>query len=202
MRPYQDVDLPRLDSFERLLLFARRPKSADHVDRRQEARKSLAERLIVLLSQDRRRHQHRRLLAVHRRLVRRADRQLRFAEAHVAAYQSIHRLGALHVRLDLLDRAQLILRLLERKRLLKIFLSRIVRRKFKARRTLPPSIYLYQFVRYVLDRRRHARFRLRPLRRVQFVEPRRRILIRYVLLKKLHLIRRHEKFIRPRVLNM
>ena len=126
MRSDQNVDLPCLEFFESLLLFSSRPKSANHVDCRQKARKPLAERLKMLLRQNGRRHQHRRLLAVHCRLVRRADCNFRFAEAHVAAHQSIHRLIAFHVRLDLFDRAELICRFLVCKCLFKILLRRVV----------------------------------------------------------------------------
>ena len=55
-------------------------------------------------SQHGRRHQNRDLFAVHHRLERGANADLRLAEAHIAADQPVHGLGAFHVGLGLTDR--------------------------------------------------------------------------------------------------
>ena len=109
-----------------LLLVGRRHEAREHRDLHGERRVALAERDEVLLGQERGRHQHRDLLALHHRLERRADRDLRLAEPHVAADQAIHRLGQLHVVLDVLDRGQLIARLVVRERVLQLVLPRRV----------------------------------------------------------------------------
>ena len=62
----------------------------------------------MLLRQDRRRHQHRHLLAVHHRLERGADRHLGLPIPDVAGHQPVHRARGLHVPLDLLDRLPLV----------------------------------------------------------------------------------------------
>ena len=67
-------------------------------------------------AKNRRRAEHHDLLAVLRRLERRADRDLGLAVADVAADQAVHRLVGLHVGLDVGDRRELIGRLLERER--------------------------------------------------------------------------------------
>ena len=60
-----------------------------------------AEGAVVLLGEDRRRHEDGDLLAVVDRLERGADGQLGLAVADVAADEAVHRPGLLHVALDL-----------------------------------------------------------------------------------------------------
>ena len=127
VRADEDIDLAARHARKRLFLLPRGAEAADDVDRRQEAQETLRKRLVMLLREHRRRHEHRDLLAVQRRLVRRADRDFRLAESHVAAEQPVHRLRLLHVRLDLADGAQLIRRLLIRERILELALARVVR---------------------------------------------------------------------------
>ena len=78
----------------------------------------------MLGDEQRRRHQHRDLLALLHRLERRAHGDLGLAVADVAADQPVHRYDATHVGLDLLDRAQLVGGLVERERVLELGLPR------------------------------------------------------------------------------
>ena len=109
-----------------LLLLGRRHEPREHRDLHRERRVALAERDEVLLGQQRRRDQHRDLLAVHHGLERRADGDLGLAVPDVAADQAVHRLGLLHVALDLVDRGQLVAGLVERERVLQLALPRRV----------------------------------------------------------------------------
>ena len=94
----------------------------------------LGERLQVLIGQQRRRHQHRDLLAVLHRLERRAHRDLGLAVADVAADHPVHRDRLLHVGLDLGDRGHLVDGLGEPERVLHLGLPRGVRAERVARR--------------------------------------------------------------------
>ncbi len=85
----------------------------------------------MLLHEQRGRHEHGHLLAVLHRLERGAHRDLGFAEAHVAADQTVHRHWFLHVRLDLVDGGELVGRLLIRERVLQLLLPRRVRAERK-----------------------------------------------------------------------
>ena len=87
------------------------------------------ERAAMLLGQHRRRHEHRHLVAGVDRLERRANRQLRLAEADVAAQQPVHRPRGLHVALDVVDRRELVGRFLVRKRRVELALPLGVGRK-------------------------------------------------------------------------
>ncbi len=87
-----------------------------------ESGEALGERLEVLLDEQRRRHEHRDLLAVLDRLERGAHGDLGLAEADVAREQPVHRDRLLHVGLDLVDRLQLVGRLGERERLFELAL--------------------------------------------------------------------------------
>ena len=67
----------------------------------------------VLLGEQRRRHEHRDLLAVGERDERGAQRDLGLAEADVAADEAVHRPARREVVDDRLDRRLLVGRLLE-----------------------------------------------------------------------------------------
>ena len=81
----------------------------------------------MLLRQHGGRHQNGRLLAVEHAFHHRAQRDLCFSVAHVAAKQAVHRARALHVALDLRDGAKLIVRLLIVEGVLKLALPGGVR---------------------------------------------------------------------------
>ncbi len=103
---------PRLDRLADLASLARSEEARQHLDAHGVGGEPLAERLEVLLGQQRGGHEHRHLLAVLHRLERRPDGHLGLAEAHVAAHQAVHRRGLLHVGLDVGDRRELVGRLL------------------------------------------------------------------------------------------
>ena len=73
-----------------------------------------------------RRHEHGALLAVGNALERGAQRDLRFAEADVAAQQAVHRHFALHVALDFVDAAELVVRFFKLEMRLKVALPLVV----------------------------------------------------------------------------
>ena len=108
------------------------PRERRHLDR--ERRVALGERAEVLLHEQRRRHEHRDLLAVLHGLERRAHGDLGLAVADVAADQPVHRHRALHVGLDLVDRLELVGCLDVRERVLELALPGRVRAEREARR--------------------------------------------------------------------
>ena len=116
VRPDQHVDLALLELLQDPRLVGARAEARDHLDADREVAVALAERVPVLLGEDRRRAEHERLLAVQRDRERRAHRHLGLAEADVAADEPIHRPRRLEVLLHRLDRLQLILGLAVRER--------------------------------------------------------------------------------------
>src|SRR3954470_7636026 len=110
----EDVDTAVVERGDRLALLLRAAEAADVLDREGVVLQPLRERAEVLLGEDRRRRQDEHLLAVVRRLERGAERDLGLAVADVAADEAVHRLRALHVGLDLLNRLALVGRLLPR----------------------------------------------------------------------------------------
>ena len=78
------------------------------LDREGVVLQALGERAVVLLGEDRRRHEHEHLLAGVGGLERGAQRDLRLAVADVAADEAVHRALGLHVGLDELDRLLLV----------------------------------------------------------------------------------------------
>ena len=89
-------------------------KAVDGLDREGKLGHAGREAAVVLLGQDRRRHQHGHLLAGVDGLEGRPDGDLGLAVADVAADQAIHRLALGHVVLDRLDGRELVGRLFVR----------------------------------------------------------------------------------------
>src|SRR4051812_5248828 len=108
VRADQDVDAAVVERGDRLALLLRAAEAADVLDREGVVLETLGERAEVLLGEDRRRREDEHLLAVVGRLERRSERDLRLAVADIAADEAVHRLRALHVGLDLLDRLALV----------------------------------------------------------------------------------------------
>ncbi len=117
-----------------------------------EAAHPLGERREVLGHQQRGGHQHGDLLALLDRLERGPHRDLGLAVADVAADQPVHRHGAAHVGLDLVDGAQLVGRLVEREGVLELALPRAVRPERVALGRLPRGVQLDQLGRDLADR--------------------------------------------------
>ena len=109
VRADQDVDLALAELGEHLLHLGRLAEARDHLDPHREVAVAVAERVPVLLREDRRRHEHQHLLAGDRDRERGAQRDLGLAEADVAADEPVHRARRLEVLLDRLDRARLVL---------------------------------------------------------------------------------------------
>ena len=114
VRAHDDVDLacgqpvqhgPRLG-------IAAEPRQ--HLDLHGPVGEAVGERLVVLLGQQRRRHQHGHLAPAVHRHERGTQRDLGLAEADVAADDPVHRLRRAQVGHDLLDRGGLVGRFLER----------------------------------------------------------------------------------------
>ncbi len=112
----------------------------------------------MLLGQNRRRHQHHHLLALRRRLVRGAQRDLGLAVADVTADQPIHRTLGLHVGLDRFDRVDLIGGLAIGKRRLELDLPLAVGLEAMALSSLALGVEVEQLAGEQL--RRAARLRL------------------------------------------
>ena len=140
VRADEDVDLAGLELLEDPLLVGSRAEARHHLDGDREVPVALAERVPVLLRQDRRRTEDERLLAVQRDRESGANRDLRLPEADVSAHQPIHRPRGLEILLDGLDRLLLVLRLAVRERALEP-LEPVAREvECLARRLLAPGV--------------------------------------------------------------
>ena len=105
VRADEDVDLPRGEVREHPLHVGGLAEAGDHLDVDRQVAVALAERVPVLLGEDRRRREHERLAAVRDRDERGAHGDLGLAEADVAADEPVHRPRRLEILLDGLDRA-------------------------------------------------------------------------------------------------
>ena len=138
VRPDQDVDLALLELVEDPLLIGAGAEARHHLDPHREVAVALAERVPVLLGENRRRAEDERLPAVQRDGEGGAHGDLGLAEPDVAAHEAIHRPRRLEVLLHRLDRLQLILRLAVRERALEP-LEPVVREVERLTWSLAPS---------------------------------------------------------------
>jgi hypothetical protein len=106
-----NVHLAREQPLQDLPLLGSGAEAGEHLHLDREGSQPLAEVGVVLLGQDGGRHQDGDLFAVHDGLEGRPQRHLGLTVAHVATDQPVHRLGLLHVGLDVGDDTQLILSL-------------------------------------------------------------------------------------------
>ena len=116
--PIEDVDLALLELLQDPRLVGARPEARHHLDAHREVAVALAERVPVLLGEDRGRAEDEGLPAVQRDGERGAHGDLGLAEADVAADEPIHRPPRLEILLHRLDRLELILGLAVRERAL------------------------------------------------------------------------------------
>ena len=113
VRADDDVELAVGHVLQRLGLFLGGAEARQFGDLHRPVGEAVGEILEMLLGEQRGRHQHRDLLAVHRRDEGGAQRDLGLAEADIAADQPVHRLAGLQVADHRFDRGGLVRRFLE-----------------------------------------------------------------------------------------
>ena len=162
-----------------------------HLDRQAERLAAARERARVLLGEDRRRAQHGDLPAAERHAERRAQRDLRLAEADVAAQQPVHRRLLGEVGLDLAPRARLVGGVAEGERVEEVAFERVLRvRRALDQRAL--ALHLQQFGGEVEQGLLHLFLALLEALAAELVE-RRLAAAADVLLDEVDLARRHEQ---------
>ena len=138
-------------------------EARQRLHRHREVLVPLAERLHVLLHEQRRRDEHRHLLAVLHGLERRPDGDLGLPVADVAADQPVHRDRLLHVGLDLVDAGQLVGRLDVGEGVLELALPRGVGTERVPRRGHPRRVEPDELPRDLPDGLAGAALGLRPV---------------------------------------
>src|SRR5690606_38812409 len=124
MRPYDHIHIARAKSLDDTLRIFARTESGQDFHAHRPVGETVLERLAVLLREQGRRPQDRYLLAAVHWREGCAQRDFRFAEANVAANDAVHGAAGLEVRKNLVDRAALVLRRLERKAVLECAIFR------------------------------------------------------------------------------
>ena len=124
----------------------------------------------MLLHEQRRRHEDRRLLAVLDRLERRPHRDLGLPVADVATDEPVHRNLALHVELDLVDAAQLVGGLDVHERVFKLTLPGRVRPEGVTLGGHPGAVEPDQLARDLLDVLLGPALCLGPVRAAELVQ--------------------------------
>ena len=167
VRPNDDVHAPRrqLAGDPALVFVAAEPR--EHLDAHGEAGQPLAEGVVVLLGQHRRRDEDGDLHAVDDGLEGGSHGDLGLAVAHVAADEPVHRPDSLHVVLHVADGRLLVGRLDVRERSRQLGLPRAVGGECVSLRHLAGGVELQQLLRKLLHGATHAGLRPRPLLRPQ-----------------------------------
>ena len=153
--PDQDIDQTFLEICQRFLLFCRCPETAEQIHPHRIIFHPLHKIIIMLLCQDRCRHQKYNLFALLCRFKCRTDRHLCLTISDIAADQSVHDLIAFHIFFDCFDRFQLIIRLFKWKGLFKFFLPDGILTIAEAFFPLPCRIELHQIFCNIFDRTAH-----------------------------------------------
>ncbi len=147
----------------------------------------------MLVREQSRRREDRDLLAVLDRLERRPDRDLGLAEADVAAHEPIHRVRALHVALQVVDRGALVGRLDEREGILHLLLPRCVLGECMTFGGDPLLVEHDELLCDLADRRADLALRLREVAAAEAMQ--RRGLAADVLAEGVDLVGRHVELV-------
>ena len=194
------VDLPAPQLGKDLLLLLCRAEAGEQLHLDREALHPAGGRLVMLPREDGRGTEQRALLAVHHAFEGGPERHLRLAEAHVAAEQPVHRDGVFHIRFDLVDAAELVVRLLKGEPPLKVVLPVGVGRKRVALDRHPLGIEFCQLLGHVLDGLFDPLAGLLPLDGIQFIEAHVRVVPHAdVFADEVELGDRHEEHVGARV---
>ncbi len=172
VRADHDVDRAVREPLERAGRARRAPEARQELDPHRPLREPILERAMVLLREQRRRHEHGDLEAGLHGHERGAQRDLGLAEAHVAADDAVHRFRAREVLEHALDRRELILGLLERKLEREALIAVVLERHRGADARRAPRVEIQELGGRVARRFRGFTFRLRPLVRAEPVQRR------------------------------
>ena len=152
-----DVDLAFCDFLLHPRQLGRRDQPRGLRDVHGKTAESLREGFGVLAREQRGRHDHRNLLAVHRGHESRAQRDFGLAETHVTANQSIHRSAGAQFAEHVVDGGLLILGLLVGKTCTEFIIEAVPDRQLRRFPQLPLGRDLDQLVGNVADAALHAR---------------------------------------------
>ncbi len=134
---HNDVHPPFGQPLDHLFGFCRRRESGEHRGLHGESLESPPKGLEMLIDENRRRRQHRDLLAFENGLECGANRDFGLAVTDVSAQQPIHRSFRFHVVLDVADGAILIRREIKFEGFFELTLPRRIRREAEAPRRMP-----------------------------------------------------------------
>ena len=156
----------------------------------------------MLLRENRRWYENRNLLAVHRRLVRRANRNFSLAKANVAANQPVHWRFAFHIRLDIFDGFNLVGRLLVGKFFLKISLRYVVHVEGETVSGGAARVNFNQLFGNIFDGAGSAGFGASPFAGTELGKVRNSFIVGNIFLQNADGIRRQVELIAAAVLNV
>ena len=171
VRADHDIDRPGFQFFEQQALLRAGFVAREQLDRHRMALEPLQSGQVVLAREHGRRHKDGGLLARKHALHHGAQRNLGFAETHIAAEQAVHRPVGLHIHFDFRDAAQLVVGFLVGESVLKLALPRVILREGKAFHLRALGVQFDQPFGQFLRRRLGACLGARPVRAAELVQP-------------------------------
>ena len=189
----EDVHLAGGHPLQNGLLFPGSAESAQHLDGDGKCGKALPETQVVLVDQDGRGSQDRRLLAVEGRLEGRPHGHFGLAEAHVPTEQPVHGAAQLHVPVQVPNSVSLIRRLGELEGILELPMPVAVGGKAVSRRDPSSGIEIEQLLSHVPDGLPGAGLGSLPAHSSQLVERRAGAVAAAVLLNQIQPLQGHVK---------
>ncbi|MNE03829.1 hypothetical protein D3C80_963420 [compost metagenome] len=147
----QDIDFAFAGLFQDLCLLFGTAKTRQHLDTHRPVGEAIAEVVVVLLGEQRGRHQHCDLLVIFDRQEGGAHRDFGFTKAHVTAHQAIHRQRLAHIAQHRINRLRLIGRGFKRETVAEqlILFFIVLERVARFRGTL--GVNIQQFCRHIAD---------------------------------------------------
>ena len=164
-----DVYFTLFQRLQRLFLFRCGSKAGEHLHPNRKVPHAGGKRIIMLLRQNRRRHQHCHLFGILHGFEGGTDGDLRLAEADVAADETVHDFGGFHIVFNIGNGVFLILRFLVGKGVFKFLLPYRVLGKGVALLFLPFGIEFHQIFRNLIDGTFDLCFRPSPVRTAELI---------------------------------
>ena len=193
VRSYHHVDAAVLKAFYYAFLLCCALEPRHHLDLEREFFKAVFHRVVVLVRQKRRRHEHRRLFSVSHAFEKSPGGNFGLAESDVSAQQSVHRRILFHVAFYLIHASELVIGLGIREAVLEFMLPDRILREGIAFFVHPRCRHAYQFLSHIVHGFLRSRLGLLPLAAGKLVQSWRHAISSDVLLEHPQLIHRDVK---------
>ena len=196
------IQLPRSQITDDFFLLGGSSEAGQHLHPEGEFFEPVLQSIVMLVGQQCGRHQYRRLFPVGNAFEQSTSGYFGLAEAYITAQKPVHGNVTLHVRLDLIDTAELIVRLLVGETVLELALPGSILRKSESLLMHSGGAHPNQVLCHVLHRSLGAGLGLFPFAAGQFIQFGRNTVSPDILLQGTQLIHRNVQKVRSSVFHL